>query len=423
MLYPTVYISPFLFSVVILAVLGIYAWLNRTRNAALAFFFVIVSLLIWVVGFIFEIVSVELPAKLLWANIQFFGITGLPIAWLAMATAYTGHANRFKKLIPALAVVPLATIGIIWTNPLHHLFRKQPWIDTTSSLFPILVNDYGIWFSWFHVPLNAIIFIFSFAMLVRSLSFKSFVYRRQIIILVFSTAFPLVVDTLYVLGVSPIPNFNLTSVAFSISGVLIGYSLFQYQFLDLVPAVRSALIETMQDGWIVLDYKNRFVDLNQIAGFILGYSNRELIGNHVNLLLADHPEVVEWLETGDNEQVEGNFISKQTGKTYDVRLSLLPDKRGQASAKLIVLRDITFRKKMQEEREQLVRELQSTLAQLNTLKGLLPICAHCKKIRDDEGYWHQLEGYIEAHSDAEFTHGLCPECKVILYPGIFSGKK
>jgi len=64
-------------------------------------------------------------------------------------------------------------------------------------------------------------------------------------------------------------------------------------------------------------------------------------------------------------------------------------------------------------------ELQDALAQVKTLSGLLPICSSCKKIRDDEGYWTQLEAYIQEHSDILFSHGLCPDCAKKLYPEIF----
>ena len=70
-----------------------------------------------------------------------------------------------------------------------------------------------------------------------------------------------------------------------------------------------------------------------------------------------------------------------------------------------------------EEREKLIEELQGALAKVKLLSGLLPICASCKKIRDDKGYWNQLESYLQAHSEAEFSHGLCPECAEKLYPG------
>jgi AmiR/NasT family two-component response regulator len=63
-------------------------------------------------------------------------------------------------------------------------------------------------------------------------------------------------------------------------------------------------------------------------------------------------------------------------------------------------------------------ELQDALAQVKTLSGLLPICASCKKVRDDRGYWHQVEVYIRDHSEAKFSHGICPDCAKSLYPGI-----
>jgi GAF domain-containing protein len=70
----------------------------------------------------------------------------------------------------------------------------------------------------------------------------------------------------------------------------------------------------------------------------------------------------------------------------------------------------------------LVHELREALAQVKTLRGLLPICAHCKKIRDDQGYWHSVEVYVRDHSEAEFSHGICPECMKKLYPWFTPGE-
>jgi hypothetical protein len=66
----------------------------------------------------------------------------------------------------------------------------------------------------------------------------------------------------------------------------------------------------------------------------------------------------------------------------------------------------------------LIAELQQALAKVKTLSGMLPICASCKKIRNDEGYWQSVEVYIRDHSEAEFTHGLCPDCIKKLYPDL-----
>jgi PAS domain S-box-containing protein len=82
--------------------------------------------------------------------------------------------------------------------------------------------------------------------------------------------------------------------------------------------------------------------------------------------------------------------------------------------------DITERRRMEEERETMVLELQGALAKVKTLSGLLPICASCKKVRNDKGYWNQIEGYIMEHSDATFSHGICPDCAQKLYPDYFN---
>lgn len=81
--------------------------------------------------------------------------------------------------------------------------------------------------------------------------------------------------------------------------------------------------------------------------------------------------------------------------------------------------EVAEREKAEQEREQVIVKLQQALAQVKRLSGFLPICASCKKIRDDKGYWQQVEAYIRDHSEAEFSHGLCPECAKMLYPELF----
>ena len=78
--------------------------------------------------------------------------------------------------------------------------------------------------------------------------------------------------------------------------------------------------------------------------------------------------------------------------------------------------EIEARRKSEIEKEKLISDLQAAMVKVKTLGGLLPICSHCKKIRDDKGYWNQIEAYIEAHSDAAFTHGICRECAQKYYP-------
>jgi PAS domain S-box-containing protein len=122
-------------------------------------------------------------------------------------------------------------------------------------------------------------------------------------------------------------------------------------------------------------------------------------------------------EKGRISNFEFEFL-RENGHTIRVLLSAVLD--GEVLSGMIM--DITERKRTEEERERLILELKEALAKVKTLSGMLPICASCKKIRNDSGYWEQIEVYIRNHSEAEFSHGLCPDCVEKLY-GQYKKKK
>jgi DNA-binding response OmpR family regulator len=95
--------------------------------------------------------------------------------------------------------------------------------------------------------------------------------------------------------------------------------------------------------------------------------------------------------------------------------------KGQINSGMLAkaIRYAIERKRIENEKERLIHELQEALAKVKLLSGFLPICASCKKIRDDKGYWNQIEAYISKHSEAEFSHGICPDCAKKLYPELY----
>ena len=101
------------------------------------------------------------------------------------------------------------------------------------------------------------------------------------------------------------------------------------------------------------------------------------------------------------------------------RTRIARDNSGRIVKRYGANQDITERKLAEDKREELISELQKALVEVKNLSGLLPICASCKKIRNDTGYWEQVEEYIRAHSEATFSHSLCPECAEKLYPELF----
>ncbi len=117
------------------------------------------------------------------------------------------------------------------------------------------------------------------------------------------------------------------------------------------------------------------------------------------------------------------ILEDESGKRYFISIKFpLRGKDGAVSGMCGMITEITARKKAEEEREVLISELKNALSEIKTLSGMLPICSSCKKIRNDKGYWQQLEEYLCMHSEAEFSHGICPECARKLYPDLYEDK-
>jgi PAS domain S-box-containing protein len=104
---------------------------------------------------------------------------------------------------------------------------------------------------------------------------------------------------------------------------------------------------------------------------------------------------------------------KKNGEFYwgFASISAIKDEAGLVTHFVAVTEDITARKEAEAEREKLIGELQEALAKVKTLSGLLPICSWCKSVRDDQGYWKEVEVFVTTHSEAQFSHGICPACK------------
>jgi PAS domain S-box-containing protein len=151
---------------------------------------------------------------------------------------------------------------------------------------------------------------------------------------------------------------------------------------------------------------------------MLGYTGQELSGRGLEDVTysEDREKTIELsrrLLGGDIPlfQMEKRCIKKNGDILWtSMTTTALRNQDGEVLYGLCMIEDISNRKLAEQERERLIQELQVAMASIKTLKGLLPTCAWCRKVRDDDGYWKKVETYIEEHSDASFTHGICPEC-------------
>ena len=166
-----------------------------------------------------------------------------------------------------------------------------------------------------------------------------------------------------------------------------------------------------------------FTHVSPSVSDMLGYSQEEFC-SHCMKYLTDNPmnkEVVKYTKLsiqGIKQPPYEVEIFHKDGSVYTLEVSEYPvfDQENRVCFVDGIAHDITKRIQAEKEREKLILKLQEAFDNIKTLSGLLPICSNCKKIRDDKGYWNQIESYIRDHSEAEFSHGICPECAKKYYP-------
>ncbi|MCX6120743.1 MAG: PAS domain S-box protein [Ignavibacteriales bacterium] len=188
----------------------------------------------------------------------------------------------------------------------------------------------------------------------------------------------------------------------------------------------SVAVEQSPASIVITDTTGAIEYVNPKFVEITGYSLAEAIGKNPRILKSGEKPAEEYNQLWDmitsGSVWRGEFHNKKkNGELYweSAIISPIIDVHRVITHFLAVKEDITERKQAEAEREKLIRELKAALNDVKTLSGLLPICSSCKKIRDDNGYWQQVEGYIQKHSDAKFTHGICPDCAKKLYGDLY----
>lgn len=167
--------------------------------------------------------------------------------------------------------------------------------------------------------------------------------------------------------------------------------------------------------------EHRYTDVNDAFLTTLGFTRDEVIGKTPTELglVSDHERhacaVGQLTETGSLRDVEMTIRTRDGDHRQGLFAGESIEIQGRRYA-LTVMIDITERNRIAAEREQVIAELQAAIEQIKTLRGIVPICSRCKKIRDDRGYWEQVEAYVTRHTAAEFSHGICPGCLDELYP-------
>ena len=325
--------SILLFSVTVIAViLIVYVWSHRSTRGATPLMIIILSAAVWSLGYAFELATADLATKLFWAKFQYLGIVTIPVALLAFVLQYS---NQDKWLTPRnvalLAVIPLITVVLVWTNESHRLIWKESNLDSSDPFLPLDLT-YGPWF-WVNLG-------YAYVLLFLGLSL------------------PWIANGIYLLRLGPIPQLDLTPFAYILSGIAFALGLFRFKLLDIVPVARRAIVEGMSDGVIVFDPQGRIVDINLAAQRIIGRTAAEIIGQPAAEIFTDQTELIEQYRDVAEAHTEITLWSDPTGSTFatatrdpedvirhfELQVSSLTDRSDRFVARVVVLHDITARK-------------------------------------------------------------------------------
>jgi PAS domain S-box-containing protein len=193
-------------------------------------------------------------------------------------------------------------------------------------------------------------------------------------------------------------------------------------------AVLRVIINGTSDAIFVKDNKFRYLLINEAGAKFIGRPVSQIIGKS-DLELLPAGTGSQWLisdkkvlDTGETLSYEDTEEIDGVVRTFHTTKSAYRDDRGVILGLLGIARDISERQRAEAERERLINELKDALNEIKILKQTLPICMHCRKIRDDEGAWTELEAYIRAHTNSAFSHGLCQDCYQKNYPSTYAKK-
>ncbi|MBI4311318.1 MAG: PAS domain-containing protein [Chloroflexi bacterium] len=333
-------------SATLLGVVGVIAWRYRPAPGARLTATVIWLACAWSIAYVAELMSPDLASKMLFAKLQYLAIVALPAAWLALVLEYTDQ-DRWMTAgsVAIVAALPAVTLILVWTTEIHGLMW-QTYILDRSGPFPALSVTYGPWF-WVHTAFSYTLIGLGILVLVRATRNTTHLSRAQVSVLLISILTPVAGNVIHLARVVPVPNLDLTTYAFLVSGLALLWGLLRSQFLDLVPIARDRVVNNMTDGFLVLSPNNRIVDINTATLNLIGKSEAEVIGKPVQQVI--NLPVSPAGATFHDASAIGEFIvgTGDNQCSFETRTALLQDKKGRLRGQVVLLTDVTDMKRAQ----------------------------------------------------------------------------
>lgn len=320
---------------------------------------------IWSVGYGFELACTKLEDALVFNNIEYIGIAFMPLPWILFCMRMTGTdlLKKSRLSVGLLTSFSAITLLSVWTNSLHHLYFRGISMDY-SGKFPLLNLDmaagYWIFTFYFYGALT-----FGCYLLLTRFRKSDPLYRNQHYSIVVALCIPLMANIMYMIGIRPFGNLDLTPFAFTASVLLITAGIYRFKLFDVVPVARERILELVEDGFVILDYRKRIIDYNAVfAKYIRRSGQHKIMGSSLADVLPGQSVLFDLLENRQSGIIELSLDSDQESLDIEADIRYLSEHQTGHDVIIIKFRDLTPLKE-----EALKTRLQATeLHRLNQLK-------------------------------------------------------
>ncbi len=336
---------------------GLVVVVQRMRpSCRWTFTLLLVAAALWALFHAGELLARTETAKVLVVDGMYVAISLTSLGWLLFTIEYSGFSRWLTpwRIAGLAAFFPVA-LAVIWTNPRHHLFFRTLTVAAEGPFPSATAVAYGPLF-WVYVVYAYGLMLAGLVLLLWALMRSPQLYRGQIGWLITGALVPFMFSIAQVSGLNPGRYVDITPLGFSITGLAFGRAVLRSRLFSIVPIARDMVIENMTDGVIVIDAEDRVVDINPAAEAIVGRRAAQVVGRTVQEVVARRPDLVqryhETLEALDEIEVGQGA----TRRTYEMRLSPIYTRRKELTGRLVMLRDITDSKQLQQQRQRQLRE-------------------------------------------------------------------
>lgn len=335
------------------AIISLVSLQRRTTSGATCMIVFAMALAIWAISdFLYQQWSVP-QSGLFLLSLAGLGAAILPTTLFAFALEYSDHGNCLNwRLLALLAVEPVLFQVFLWSEARPGLFFAGNGTETNLAILSNAPFFQIHTLYTFSLLLTAIIFI------IRVFNRWPGAYRLQSGAILIGMLVPFLSDIIYLAGFNPVPDLVLTPLAYTVTGLTLSYALTRNCLLDLIPIPRETVVEGMKDGWMVLDTKDRIIDMNPAAETVVGLPRHKILGQPAEKNLRDWPNLCAaptWLERSVDDKKALNVIRsvkiQDEWRSLNLRADPLTDRDGKLLGHLLVWRDITDRRKVEEARQ------------------------------------------------------------------------